>query len=197
MKIRGIVLLLLFLTTAFGQSPAKSGRSLGVAVAPIIIEVFSDFQCPHCKLLYEKTLRPLVEDYVRTGKVYLVHRFYPLAWHAYAKQAACYACAADHVGKYEQTCEVLFRKQDDWAKTGEVDETVCGVLTPAEAAKVRVLAKDPAVLAEVMRDVELGQRAKIQGTPTMLITHNGQTQPIANAVSYSLLRRYLDDLLKR
>ena len=41
---------------------------------PVSIEVFSDFQCPSCKALYEQTLRPLSEEYVAKGKVYLVHR---------------------------------------------------------------------------------------------------------------------------
>jgi protein-disulfide isomerase len=183
--------------TAMAQTPAKSGRAMGNAVAAITIEVFSDFQCPNCKVLYENTLVPLIHDYVQTGRVYLLERSFPLNQHAYARPAANYACAAERIGKYEQVCDVLFREQNSWAASGKVDETVSSVLTPAEAAKVRALAKDPAIAAEVEKDIELGTKAKVGGTPMMLISHNGQTYPITGAVSYPILRKFLDDLAKR
>jgi protein-disulfide isomerase len=195
MKIRALVLAgLLFGNTIFADAPVHSGRVLGSAVAAIRIDLYSDFQCPGCKALFEQTIRPLIANYVNQGRVYLVEHYYPLPMHAFAKQAACYACAADRVGKYEQVCEVLFKKQDQWEKTGKVDETVCSVLTPAEAAKVRALAKDPAVMAEVQQDVALGQQHNVQGTPTMLISRNGKTYTIATPVSYPMLSRVLDNL---
>jgi protein-disulfide isomerase len=195
MKIRAAIPLVFLLSSgAFGQSQPASGRSMGTEMAAISIEVFSDFQCPTCKILYEKTLVPLIQDYVKTGRVHLIERTFPLPQHAYAKPAACYACAADRIGKYEQVCDVLFRKQDSWSVTGKVDETVCSVLTPAEAAKVRALAKDPAIMAEVERDMNLGMRLGIHATPTMIIAHSGQSNPVSGAVSYPILRRYLDQL---
>ncbi len=187
---------LLLAVVAFGQSPVKSGRAMGTAAAAIRIEVFSDFQCPHCKELYEKTLIPLVKDYVNTGRVYLVHRDYPLPQHQFAQPAACYACAAERIGKYEQVCDVLFREQESWSVTGKVDETVCSVLTPAEARKVRELAKDPAILGEIQKDIALGNQARLAQTPTMFISYAGKTYPVAGSVSYPILRRFLDNLPK-
>lgn len=195
MRIRAILLFLLA-GAVFGQSPAPSGKSLGTAVAGITIEVFSDFQCPGCKVLHEQTLPLLIDEYVRRGRVYLVRHDYPLPQHTYAKQAACYACAANRVGKYEQVCDVLFKKQDSWGTNGKVDETVCSVLTPSEAAKVRALAIDPVILAEVEKDMSLGLRARISSTPTMLISHNGKTEMVPGAVSYPILRRYIDSLAR-
>jgi hypothetical protein len=40
--------------------------------------------------------------------VYLVQREYPLPIHAYARQAACYACAAERIGRYQEVCDQLF-----------------------------------------------------------------------------------------
>jgi hypothetical protein len=71
-------------TARAAQSP--SGKARGIPVAAITIEVFSDFQCPACKALYEQTLKPLVADHVDKGKVYLVHRDFPLPIHAYARK---------------------------------------------------------------------------------------------------------------
>jgi len=176
---------------------ATDGKAVGVPNAPILIEVFSDYQCPACKLLYEQTLRPLIEDYVRSGKVYLIHRDFPLAMHAYARQAAYYACAAERIGKYEQVAGALFAKQTAWSTDGKVDEAACSVLTPAEASKVRALVKDAAIASEVQRDTELGVKANLQQTPTMIVTYRLRQYPLTGSVSYDLLRRFLDELLAK
>src|SRR5260370_41693267 len=41
--------------------------------APIVMEVFSDFQCPACKTLFMTTNRQVMDNYVSTGKVFLIH----------------------------------------------------------------------------------------------------------------------------
>jgi protein-disulfide isomerase len=105
----GCALVAVAAQTQGSKSAPEIVKSMGVVTAPISIEVFSDFQCPACKALYEQTLRPLTQDYVIAGKVYLVHRDFPLPIHAHAREAACYACAAGRIGKYEQACDVLFK----------------------------------------------------------------------------------------
>jgi len=174
-----------------------TGKAQGFPTAPIRIEVFSDFECPHCKLLYEDTLRPLMREYVASGKVYLIHRDFPLPNHAHAREAASYACASARVNKYEEVCSALFSRQASWSASGNVEETVASVLSPPELSKVRALAKDPKIAAEIDLDVALGQKARITQTPTMEITYNGRTTPVAGSVSYSILSRYLNDLLSK
>jgi len=182
---------------ALAQNPAKPAKNLGTPLSRITIELFSDFQCPGCKQLHETVLRPLIHDYVQTGRAYLIQRDFPLPMHAYAKTAACYACAAERVGKYEQVCDVLFSKQNEWENSGKVEEAACSVLTPAEAAKVKALAKDPSVAAEVEGDKTVGLSKGINGTPTMLISYNGKTYPVNGPVSYAMLQRFLDSLSTR
>jgi len=50
-------------------------------------------------------------------------------------------------------------------RKAKVEETASRVLSPAWAAKVRALAKDPAIQAEVQGDVALGASKEIQGRP--------------------------------
>ena len=116
-------------------------KTFGSKNAPLVLEVFSDFQCPACKTLYASTNRQLMDNYVSTNKVYLIHRDFPLPMHAYSKVAAEYARAAAHLGKTEPVEQTLFENQEKWEKTGDVDGTVAAVLSPAEMAKVRALAK--------------------------------------------------------
>ncbi len=179
------------------SAPPEIVKSVGVFTAPITIEVFSDFQCPACKALYEQTLRPLTDDYIDKGKVYLIHRDFPLPMHAHSREAACYACAAGRVGKYEAACDVLFKHQQEWAADGKVADTVCSVLSPSEAKQVRALAKDPQIVASVEQDIQLGHTDGVQQTPTMMITYKNQRYPVTGAVNYDLFRRFLDQLLTR
>ena len=178
------------------SSDANPGKSLGSPSAPIRIEVFSDFECPACKGLHEQILPLVFKDYVIPGKVYLVSHEFPLRMHQYSREAANYATAAAQLGKYQQVADALFLNQVAWAANGKVWDTVANVLTPAEAKKVQLLAKDPAVLSEVQRDVDAGTAGGINQTPTMFVSRGAKRFPVAGAVNYNLLRSMLDGLLK-
>src|ERR1700674_5037961 len=106
-------------------------KAFGSKNAPLVLEVFSDFQCPACKTLYTSTNRQLMDNYVSTGKVYLIHRDFPLPMHAHSKVAAAYARAAAHLGKSESVEQTLFQTQEKWEQSGDVDGTVAAVHTPA------------------------------------------------------------------
>src|SRR5437899_2610637 len=91
-------------------------KAYGSKTAPITMEVFSDYQCPACRAFYQDSLRLVIENYVNSGKVYLVHRDFPLPVHAYSRQAARYANAAARIGRFDKAEEALFAKQDSWDK---------------------------------------------------------------------------------
>ena len=71
------------------------------------------------------------------------------------------------------------------------------MLTPAEQKKVQALANDPSVAAEVQRDYDSAQRARLNQTPTMLITYKGRETPWTFWDDYNLFKSYLNDLLKK
>ena len=191
--------LLLLAPFALHPAQAPQEKGIGTRTAPIILEVYSDFQCPSCKALYEGALRLVMADYVTKGKVYLIHRDFPLAMHAHAREAACYADAAARVdfNKYEMVCGELFRRQEYWASTGKIDEVVAALMTPEQMKRVRALIKDPEVNAGIDREIAQGYRAGVKQTPTMIITHRLRTYPISGNVNYPILRRFLDDLLSK
>src|ERR1700692_1918324 len=114
-------------------------KACGSKNAPLVLEVFSDFQCPACKTLFTTTNRQLMDNYVSTGRVYLIHRDFPLPMHAHSKVAAQYSRAAAQIGKLESVEDVLFQNQEKWEQTGDVDGTIATVLSSSEMAKVRAL----------------------------------------------------------
>jgi protein-disulfide isomerase len=172
-------------------------EALGSKNAPIAMEVFSDFQCPACKTLFVSTNRPLMDNYVSTGKVYLIHRDFPLPMHAHSRVAAQYSRAAAQIGKLEPVEEVLFQNQEKWEQSGDVDGTVANVLSPAEMAKVRALVKGGTLDAAINKDQALGQGYHVNQTPTTIIHSKGQTYPVVGVVTFDILRSFLDQLLSQ
>jgi len=112
-------------------SDLAARKSLGSATAPITVEVFADFQCPQCKIFYLTTTQQLIDNYVSTGKVYLVHHDFPLSMHSNSRQAAHWANAAALAGKFQVAEHALYEKQETWGPTGQIEQVLAGALPPA------------------------------------------------------------------
>jgi protein-disulfide isomerase len=187
----------------FSQQSARAAepeitKGHGTRSAPVVVEVFSDFQCPACRELYQSTLKPLMANYVASGKVYLVHRDMPLSIHSHSRQAARFANAAAAIGKLDRVSDVLYSTQDVWGVNGNVEAVVAQVLTPAEMRRVRELAASEPVNASIDRDLERGRSLQVRSTPSVFVTHRGRTQPLPpGGVNYPLLKQYIDHLLRQ
>ncbi|HTX39809.1 MAG TPA: thioredoxin domain-containing protein [Bryobacteraceae bacterium] len=193
MKLLAVALALALPCLAQFPEPDK-GKALGNPSAPITIEVFSDFTCPHCRHFHDEELPALMRDYVVKGKVYLVFRDFPLTGpgHEYSRQAATYATAAARIGKYEAVADALFANQGTWALNGQVWPCVASVLSPADQKRVQALSKDPGVVAEVERELQEGLSTGVNSTPTLVVNRGGKRFPMPSTVDYSLLRSFLD-----
>ena len=178
------------------EQAGPPNKTMGSRSAPITIEVFSDYQCPACRVFYQETLRPLMDNYVSTGKVLLIHRDFPLPIHQYSRQAARLVNAAAKIGKFEKAEQALYAKQESWEKDGNLSGALAAVLTPAELAHVTQLAESGKMDTFIESDVSLGTAKQVHQTPSLFLTHAGQTDALPpGGVSYSLLKRYLDQLL--
>ena len=181
--------------SAAALSDVDPQEALGSKTAPIVMEIFSDYQCPACKMLFLNTNRPLIDDYVSTGKVYLIHRDFPLPSHAYSRVAARYARAAAKIGKLEAVQQALFENQEKWEQTGNIDSVVAAVLSSAEMNKVRALVKGGTLDTIIDKDYALGQTYHVNQTPTTIFHNKGQTFPYAGVMNYEILKQFLNQLL--
>jgi protein-disulfide isomerase len=174
-------------------------KGVGNPAAPLRMDLYSDFTCPHCKVLHEQTLPKIMADYVTPGKAYLVFHEFTLTGlgHEHSKTASLYAAAAARVGKYQQVCDALFQAQSSWAVSGKVWETVSPALTPVEQKKVQALFKDPAIAAEVQHDLEMGMAAHVDRTPTLVMTRKGKETPWSSWTDYGLFKSMVDLLLAK
>jgi protein-disulfide isomerase len=171
---------------------------MGSPTAPIKLEIFSDYQCPACRELYLTTTRQLIDNYVSSGKVYLVHRDFPLTMHTYSRVAAHWLNAAAAAGDFQAAENALYSKQDQWGTTGNVEQTLAAALSAADMAKVRAVeaAQKTQLDAAVQNDLNMGNSRNVSGTPSIFVVHHGQTIPLPSGpVPYPLLKQYLDSLL--
>ena len=92
--------------------PQEDGVALGDPAAPVLVEVWSDFQCPACRN-YSEGIEPLViSNYVANGKARYVYRHYPFlddgSLSKESDQAAhASMCAADQ-GRFWDYHDILF-----------------------------------------------------------------------------------------
>ena len=79
----------------------------------------------------------MIQDYVASGKVYLVHHDFPLQMHTYSGQAARWANAAAMIGQFQDVDAALFDNQAKWTADGDMEKYVAGAVSPANFKRVR------------------------------------------------------------
>ena len=178
-----------------GVTDIDPTKAFGSKTAPVVVEIYSDFQCPACKQLFLNTTQKVMDNYVNTGKVYLVHRDFPLPMHAYSRLAASYSRAAAHIGKCEAVEMVLFQNQEKWEANGDVKGIVAGVLSQAEMKKVQAIVDAKTLEPMIDKDKQLGLTVPVGQTPTSVFHSKGQTYPFAGTLSYDVLKDFLDQLI--
>lgn len=187
------------LTCAAAGADDLRGRAYGSPNAPVMMEVFSDFECPACKSFHDSEVPQLMREYVTQGKVYLIYRYFPLQMHPHGRQAAELVCAAAQLGKYQEAADALFARQQQWSVDGKVEQAVDTILTSAQQQKLKTLLKSPVVQEEINKDVDEGKGVPVQGTPALLVTFRLRRYPVngVGVLNYTLLKAFLDDLLKK
>lgn len=183
--------------TVDGVADIDPSKAFGNKNAPVVMEIYSDFQCPACRQLFLNTTQRVMDNYVSTGKIFLVHRDFPLPMHAYSRVAASYSRAAAHIGKCEEVEQALFQNQEKWEANGDVKGTVAAVLTPAEMKKVQALVDAKTLEPLIEKDHQLGMAVPVNQTPTSVLhTKDGQAYPVVGLVSFDVLKTLLDQVVK-
>jgi protein-disulfide isomerase len=217
-------------TSSTKSAPAAKGtgaalgapvKAYGMSSAPITMEVFSDYECPSCRNLFETTLRQMIPDYVASGKVYLIHRDYPLPMHKYGYEAARWLNAAARIGQFQSVEAALYDNQNSWAQDGSIEKYVAAAMSPAEFKRVEsqmrgcgfdtTASVKPAAFAlggqagatcpldsYIEQDRALGNKIPVQATPTYVITYKGNRLPAGSGiVSWPILKQFFDSLLSQ
>lgn len=135
----------------------------GPEKAPVVVTVFSDFQCPYCA-----KVSPLVDQVLAQypKDVKMVHKNFPLRNHQFAMPAAIASLAAHRQGKFWEMHDKIFENYSalDDTKFVELANTL-----GLDMDKFSKDSKDPQLLQEVQADLQDGIKAEVRGTPTMFV----------------------------
>ena len=150
--------------------------------APITIVEWSDYECPFCARFYSQTLAQLDENYIKTGKVKLVFRDFPLSFHPNAQKAAEAAECAGDQDKYYDMHDKLF---ESGVTGGTTAFKQYAADIGLDTAEFDACLDSGEKASEVSKDMQDGQAAGVRGTPGFII--NGQlvsgAQPYENFAS--------------
>ena len=181
------------------SSDETSGQILGGSLnSPIRIEVFSDFQCPACRDLYLGTMRQILQDYSSKDKVCIIYHEYPLPAHKYSRDAARYSEAASRLGVKQllAVMDSLFMDQAKWSQDGKIEPSIAKALSREDFQKLKQIMLDSSINLAIEREVTLATRVPIKSTPTMIIRYTGKQQKVEGLVTYIVLKKFIDDVIK-
>lgn len=161
--------------------PNPSGRQLGNPAAPVVIEVFEDFQCPACLSFTENVEPQLLENYVKTGQVLFIFRFYPFlddrATGNESDQAANASLCASEQDRFWDYHDILFANQK-----GENIGAFSNRRLQAFAETLGLnmdefnnCFQDNKYEEEIAQDLTLARERFVNGTPTVFV--NNQMLP--------------------
>jgi protein-disulfide isomerase len=146
--------------------PTANAPALGPRDAAITLVEFSDFQCPYC-FQGAAQLHALLRAY--PTQVKLIFKQYPLDIHSQAALAAAASVAAHRQGKFWRLHDAMFEKRQDLSRPSLL------ALARRVGLDIQRFTADldsTEVKAVVTRDRQDGDRAGVEGTPSVFI--NGQ-----------------------
>ncbi|MBO8141172.1 MAG: DsbA family protein [Firmicutes bacterium] len=153
----------------YDQFPVQ-GTTIGNPDAPVSVEEYFDFQCPHCQTASEQVVKRLLDEYVAEGSVSFTYRFFPILGPESVMAARAGYCAAD-MGAFWPYQDVLFEKKGTgnrgtysrdnliaYARQVGLDSSEFGACLDGDAS-----------LQHVQQAYDRAIRMGLQGTPTFVV----------------------------
>jgi len=145
------------------EIPVAGSPMKGPANAPVTLVEFSDFQCPYCAKAI-KQLDAVLNAY--PTQVKLIFKQFPLDSHGQALLAAQAAIAAHQQGKFWPMHDAMFANRTNLARpslmalAGRVGVDMTRFTADLDSLPTR---------KTVERDAQDGEKAGVEGTPTVFI----------------------------
>ncbi len=141
----------------------KKAIVLGDKNAPVTIVEFTDLECPYCKR-GSATIKEIFKKY--PGKVRVVHRDFPLAFHKNAKTAAAAVRCADEQNQFWAYKETLFNNQRTLDKENLIRHAAGLGL---DTKKLRACIDSGRYDEVIKKDIKEGKSYGVTGTPAFFV----------------------------
>ena len=156
----------------FSSSEIENSLHLGKVTAPIVMEVFSDYQCPWCSRYWLDTLKQVLPDYINQGKVCLIYR--ELAFEGERSQwGAEAAYCANEQGKFWEFHNKLFANQSG---LNEVKVQEIAKELGLNQDRFNQDLSDPRLKSLIEREMGHARQAEIRAVPSIFV--NGKLRNI-------------------
>ncbi len=176
----------------------RSGRTEGDPNAPIELVVFSDYQCPYCRDYALGPAHQIENNYVKTGKVKVTHKYYPILDGGRVGESEWAAEAAECANRQGSFWEYHDRLFSAWAgenvgtfAKAKLKQYAQGIVPDVGTFGQCLDADQTASI--VQADRAEGTRLGIRGTPTFFA--NGRMLQVV-PTDYSSFSRAFDSILK-
>ena len=166
--------------------------SMGTPGAPVVLVVFSDLQCPHCKEEGTLLRQNLLIGFPKEVRLYF--KDFPLQIHPWSKPAAI---AGRCVFRQTPTAfwdyhDFVFAHQEEMATVEDLKSKVMGWAKDRkdlDAVQLGQCFDTKATEAEVDKEIAEGQSLDITGTPTLFV--NGRN--ISTGIDWANLKAVIEN----
>lgn len=159
----------------------KAGTTVGNAAAPVSVEFYEDYRCPHCKELTD-ALGERLDSKVANGEIKLI--YHPIAilsgYSVLASSAA--GCAADE-NAFERFNKALFDKQGREGLSTD-DLVQIGADVGLKSTKFRQCVEDTKYQNWVLGLRKPSKDRDVEGTPTVFV-NDKKLEPTQEAPAYA------------
>lgn len=186
------------------EAPAKSTKTpeevlksqdlqmtFGKPEAPVTVIEYFSLSCPHCGQFHKESQPKLIKDYVDTGKVFYIMRYFP---HNGPGLGATVLMQCVDAAKKEEFLTALFNMQDKWAFTNDYKKHLMSI--------AQIGGMGPTDFEQCMADKSIEERVlaqrqealdvlKLEGIPSIFVGG----KPMEGS-SYSRLVEMIEQELK-
>jgi protein-disulfide isomerase len=143
--------------------PTLGSPTMGSPNARVVLVEFSDFQCPYCVKAVDK-INAVLKAY--PNDVRLIFKQYPLESHPQASISAAAALAAHNQGKFWQMHDILFANRTQLSRRNIVG---WAAKIGLDMNRFNADLDSDAIKKAVLKDTQDGDKAGVEGTPTVFI----------------------------
>ena len=193
-----LFMIFLTLTASASNYMEPKGQILGGSLdAPVRIEVFSNFECPHCREYYLRTIKRVLKEYCGENKVCVIYHDFPFQTHKYDRKAGRFAEAASRIGQDTllKVYDALYMEQATWSENGKLEEILEKYLSQDEFDKIMEISKDPEIDSLIDAQYQLAIDKKCDSTPTSFIFYWGKEKRVEGIRTYIVLKDFLEAVL--
>jgi len=168
---------------------------MGDSNAPITILEWGDYQCTFCYKFHQNTLDVINEDFIKTGKVKLIFKDFPLNGPDSLLAAEASYCAQDQK-KYWQYHDELYRnwegERTGWITRESLDEF--GIAVNLNLDEFNTCLDDHKYQSKVISLYEFGKEVGIDATPSFLVFNDEKIIKIRGNQPLEVFLKTFDEL---